>query len=183
MRNKQSTRLSETRMSFTLAAMVCAALGLFLLFAPNTSRKLLCMLVGAGVTAYGLLIVLPALRSKNARAYTLHLLLGVCAIAFGAFSLLNPTFLMDLLFTVLGMIVVVISANGIRRALRLRAFGFVRWQAPLTASAVTMALALSMILFPGLYGNWLMRLCGLLLLTDGACDLASLHLLGKYDNP
>lgn len=171
---------SEIRLSFTLAAVIYVILGLLLIFMPNTSRRLLCTLVGAGVTAYGLLSVISYLPGRGERAYTPALLLGICALAFGVFSLLLPTFLMDFLFIVIGLIVIVSGVNGVRRALQLRSFGFARWQAPLACALITTALALSVILFPGLYGNLLIILCGILLTADGVSDLVSIHYLNRY---
>ncbi|MBQ8618355.1 MAG: DUF308 domain-containing protein [Clostridia bacterium] len=178
--NIKKKRLREIRMSFTLAAMIYVILGLLLIFMPNTSRKLLCTLVGAGITAYGLLNIISALTSKGEQSYTPALLLGVCALAFGVFSLIQPTFLMDFLFTVIGLLIVLASINGIRRALRLRSFGFIRWWAVLTCALVTLALALSVIFFPGLYGNLLLMICGVLLAADGVSDLVSIHYLNGY---
>ncbi|MBQ7886709.1 MAG: DUF308 domain-containing protein [Clostridia bacterium] len=173
-------RLSEIRMSFTLAAIIYVILGLLLALMPNTSRRLLCTLVGAGITAYGLLNIVSYLLGKGEQSYTPALLLGVCALAFGVFSLIQPTFLMDFLFIVIGLIIILSSINGIRRALRLRSFGFSRWQIPLAASLITLALALSIIFFPGLYGNLMMIICGVLLAIDGVSDLVSIYYLNGY---
>lgn len=173
-------RISEIRLSITLAAAIYAALGLLLIFMPNTSRKLLCTFLGAGITAYGLLNVISYLLSKGEKAYTPTLLLGICALALGIFSLIYPSFLMDFLFIVIGLIVIIAGINGIRRAMQLRSFGFAHWQAPLVCALSTTALALSMILFPGLYGNLLIILCGILLAANGISDLLSIHYLNRY---
>ena len=172
-------RISEIRLSFTLAAMIDIVLGLLLIFMPNTSRKLLCTLVGAGITAYGLLSIVSYLLSKGEQSYTPALLLGICALAFGVFSLIQPTFLMDFLFVVIALIIILASINGIRRALNLRSFGFIRWRAVLICALVTLALALSAVFFPGLYGNLLMMLCGSLLVATGVSDLVSIHYLNS----
>ena len=48
----------EIKMSFTLTAVVDLVLGCIMLFAPAHVTQLLCMLVGAGITIYGLFNVL-----------------------------------------------------------------------------------------------------------------------------
>ncbi|MBQ2948232.1 MAG: DUF308 domain-containing protein [Clostridia bacterium] len=180
--NMKSARTREIRISFSLAAIVYLVLGVLLVLMPNTSRRLLCMLVGAGVTVYGLLNILSYMLGKGEHAYTPALLLGVCALAFGVFSLIHPTFLMDFLFTVIALIVLIASINGIRRALRLRSLGFIRWWAALTSPLCTLALSLSILFMPGLYGDLLMMLCGVLLAANGVSDLISLHVLSGYVN-
>lgn len=170
----------EIKLSFSLAAIIYLALGILMLLAPNTSRTLLCTLVGVGTIVYGLLNILPSLIKKGEKNYTLQLLIGVCALAFGVFSLINPTFLMDFLFTVLGVIVCVTSVSGIKRALNLRSFGFARWWAPMLSACTTLLLALSVILFPGFYGNMLMMAVGLLLIVEAVSDLTSIYFLSGY---
>ncbi len=170
----------EIRLSFSLAAVVYLLLGLLMIFAPNTSRKLLCTLIGVGMLVYGLLNIIPSLLSNGEKHLTLDLLIGICALAFGVFSLFNPTFLMDFLFTVMGVIVCVTSTSGIRRALNLRSFGFARWPASMSGSIATLVLALCVIFFPGFFGNMLMMVMGLILLAGAICDLASIHFLSGY---
>ena len=53
------------RMSFSLAAVVYLLLGLFMILAPNTSRKLLCTLIGAGVSIYGLMGILSFVMDRG----------------------------------------------------------------------------------------------------------------------
>lgn len=170
----------EIRLSFTLAAIVYLALGLLLLFAPNTSRTLLCTLVGAGISLYGLFNILSYLLDKGASSYTLELLIGVCALAFGVFSLIRPVLLMDMLFMALGIVIIVTSISGLKRALNLRAFGFEKWWLTLLVSCLTMLLALSIVLAPGLYGDMLMMVIGLVLIAESVCDLFSIHRLSSH---
>lgn len=167
------------RMSFSFAAVVYLLLGLFMLLAPNTSRKLLCTLVGAGILIYGLLDIVPFALSRGEKRFTLDLLIGVCALAFGLFSLINRTFLMDFLFTALGVVVCVTSICGISRALNLRYFGFARWWAPLCANLATLVLALCIVFFPGFFGNMLMMVAGIILVVEAVSDLIAIHYLDR----
>ena len=182
MKKKDSllTAIRRFRVSATLAAIVYLILGLVLLFAPNTSRALLCGVVGIGVTIYGAFNILSFLLNRDQSAYTLELLIGICAVAFGVFSLLNPTFLLDFLFVVLGLIGITGSVSGIKRALTLRSFGFQSWYIPMIASVVTLLLAISVVFLPDLYGNMMMIIIGLMLIVQSVCDLVSLYRLSRF---
>ena len=174
---KSSGKLS---MSFSLAAIVCLLLGLLMIIAPNTSRRLLCTLVGAGITIYGLLSIVPVVLSKGEKRFSFSLLIGVCALAFGLFSLINRTFLMDFLFTALGVVICVTSVCGVLRALNLRYYGFTGWWAPLCANLATLVLALCVIFFPGFFGNMLMMAVGIILVVEAVSDLISIHYLDRF---
>lgn len=179
MKRANASAAREFRFSFSLAAIVYLLLGLLMIVAPGTSRRLLCTLVGVGITAYGLLSIVPWLMNRGEKRLTLDLFIGVCALAFGLFSLINRTFLMDFLFTALGVVVCVTSVCGIRRALNLRYYGFARWWAPLIANLATLALAACIIFFPGFFGDMLMMAMGILLVVEAVSDLISLHYLSR----
>lgn len=170
----------EIKLSFTFASIVDLALGLVLLLMPNTSTKLLTTLVGVGVTVYGAFNILSFIMERGSGAYTLELLIGICAAAFGVFSLFNPTFLMSFLFIVLGLVIMVGSICGVKRALNLKAFGFERWSWAMVSACATLLLALSIVFFPGFYGNMLMRFIGAVLTVEAVSDLLSIRRLSHF---
>lgn len=172
--------VQQLPLRISMAAFVYLLLGFLLIAAPNVSRKLLCALVGAGMLVYGLLTIIPRLFRQGEKSFSLTLLLGICALAFGIFSLFNPAFVMDFLFTVMGVIVCLASINGIRRALDLRRLGFMRWSVLLISSLTTLALALCVVFFPGFFGGMLIMVVGLILAAQAICDLISTHLLTEY---
>ena len=170
----------EIKLSFSLAALVQLALGIFLLVAPNTSRALICTVVSIGVTAYGLFYLLNYALHKDSGAYTFELLIGVAAAAFGIFSIINPTFLMDILIIALGLIIAVTSVAAIKRALNLKAFGFDRWWMSMAPACITLLFALSVIFFNKAYGDLLMMLIGIFLVIEAVSDLISIRKLTGY---
>ena len=103
----------EIKLSFSLAALVQLALGIFLILAPNTSRALICTVVAIGVTAYGLFYLLNYALHRDAGAFTMDLIIGVAAAAFGIFSIINPTFLIDILIIALGLIMTMKGDFGV----------------------------------------------------------------------
>lgn len=63
----------EIKMSFTLAAVIDLILGCVMLFVPAHVTQLLCVLVGAGITIYGLFNILSFIFSRGTVAYSLEL--------------------------------------------------------------------------------------------------------------
>jgi len=169
----------EIKWSFSLAAIVELLLGLLLLFAPNTSRQVLCTLIGVVVTAYGLFNILSYVLDKGASAYTFELMIGILAAAFGIFCLLNPNFIVQFLFIVLGLVVLVSSIAGMKRALNLRAFGYPRWWAAMVSACVTCVIALTVVFYPSLYGNMVLMIIGIMLIIEAVSDLLSIRRLSR----
>ena len=151
----------EIKMSFTLAAVIDLILGCVMLFVPAHVTQLLCVLGGTG-------------------AYSLELLIGLCATAFGAYSLFSPDFLSKFLFIVLGLLIMVSSICGIKRAFTLKSYGFERWYLMLISAIVTLVLAVTIVLYPTLYGDMLMMAIGIVMIIEAVSDLLGIHRLSKF---
>ena len=147
-----------------------------MLFAPAHVTQLLCMLVGAGITIYGLFNVLSFIFSRGTVAYSFELLIGICATAFGVFSLVNPDFLSKFLFIVLGLLIMVSR----KRAFTLKNYGFERWFLMLISAVVTLVLAITIVIYPALYGDMLMMAIGIVMIVEAVSDLLGIHRLSKF---
>ena len=180
MRNQHKSIFSlgrEIKWSFSLAAVVELLLGLLLALAPNTSSQLLSTLIGVVITAYGAFNILSYILDRGMSAYTFELLLGILAAVFGIFALCNPDFIIKSLFIVLGLVVLVSSVAGIKRALNLRAFGYPRWWAAMLSACAVCLIALSIVFFPKLCGNMVLRIIGIVLIVEAVSDLLSIRRL------
>lgn len=169
----------KARLSFSMAAIVSLILGLVLAFAPNMSQRILCTLIGVAITAYGLFNIISYLMDRTFSFYGVELVIGIAAVAFGAFVLVRPGFLIDFLFTVLGFAVLIGSAVGIKRALNLRAFGYRHWWGAMISACCTGLLALSLLLFPQLFGDMATMVIGWIVVIESVSDLLSIRKLFK----
>lgn len=166
-------------MSAMLSSAIFAILGLVLIFFPNRSSTLLGAIVSIGITAYGLFNVLSFLMSHETSTFTLELLIGICAVVFGVFCLLNRTFLMNFLFRVLGVAGIVGSVGSIKRALNMRQMSYVYWWAPAIPAVISLLVAISIVIAPNFYGSMLMVAIGLMLLVESVSDLIGMYRLQK----
>ena len=167
------------RLNASLATLAYLILGVVLLLLPNTSKRVLCTLVGVGVTAYGLFSILGFLLDRGSDGFSVELIVGVAALAFGLFSLLNPGFLMDFLIISLGLIIAVSSMSSIKRAMNLRVFAYRYWWISLCVAIVTLVVALTFVFCPDVYGDLLMRIIGAMLIVESVGDLLTIHRLSR----
>ena len=170
----------EIKLSFTLTAVVDLILGVILLFAPAHVTDFLVMLISGGITIYGVFNILSFIFSRGMTAYSFELLIGICATAFGAYSLVSPDFLAKFLFIVLGLLIMVSSICGIKRAFTLKSYGFERWYLMLISAIVTLVLAVTIVIYPTLYGDMLMMAIGIVMIIEAVSDLLGIHRLSKF---
>ena len=174
------TAAKEIKLSFTLTAVVDLILGVILLFAPAHVTDFLVMLISAGITIYGVFNILSFIFSRSMTAYSFELLIGICATAFGVFSFISPSFLPSVLFIVFGLMIIVSSISGIKRAFTLKSYGFERWYLMLISAIVTLVFAITIVAFPNLYGNMLIMAIGIVMIADAISDLLGIHRLSKF---
>ena len=174
------TAAKEIKISFVLTAVVDLILGVILLFAPEHVTDVLVMLISAGITIYGVFNILSFIFSRGMTAYSFELLIGICTTAFGVFSFISPSFLPSVLFIVFGLMIIVSSISGIKRALTLKSYGFDRWYFMLISAIVTLVLAISIVAFPNLYGNMLIMAIGIVMILEAVSDLLGIHRLSKF---
>ena len=174
------TAAKEIKISFVLTAVVDLILGVILLFAPEHVTDVLVMLISAGITIYGVFNILSFIFSRGMTAYSFELLIGICATAFGAYSLFSPDFLAKFLFIVLGLLIMVSSICGIKRAFTLKSYGFERWYLMLISAIVTLVLAVTIVIYPTLYGDMLMMAIGIVMIIEAVSDLLGIHRLSKF---
>lgn len=171
--------VKSIKLNASLAALAYLVIGVILLLLPNTSKRVLCTVVGLGVTVYGVFSLLGFLLDRGSDGFSVELIVGVAALAFGLFSLLNPGFLMDFLIISLGLIIAVSSVSSIKRAMNLRVFAYRYWWISLCVAIVTLVVALTFVFCPDVYGDLLMRIIGAMLIVESVGDLLTIHRLSR----
>ena len=148
---------------------------------PDASMHVLCYLVGGALTLYGGFNVLNFVFSRE-RAFTFELVVGVLTAAIGIFSLISPDSIRDILSIVLGLVVIIDSLVGIKRAFTLRDLELSSWWVRLLLSVAAAILGALFMVQKELFGRALLIVIGAVLLYQGLSDLISviqISILGK----
>ena len=72
------------------------------------------------------------------------------------------------------------SICGIKRAFTLKNYGFERWFLMLISAVVTLVLAITIVIYPALYGDMLMMAIGIVMIVEAVSDLLGIHRLSKF---
>ena len=120
--------LKDIKWSLILASLLFLFLGIALLIWPNTSNLILCYIMAAVLTAYGLFNILAYFGKE--RGSLIGLIVGVICAAFGVYALVQPTGISDIISIILGVAILVDGAVSLRRDFELRTMGFLQWWVP-----------------------------------------------------
>ena len=173
--------LREFRWSFVVTALAFILLGLVLIIWPDASMNVLCYLVGTALVLYGGFNVLSFVFSPE-RAFTFELVIGVITAAIGIFALFSPSSIRDILSVILGLIVVIDSLIGIKRAFTLRELALQSWCVLLLLSVIAAFLGVLFMIQKEIFGRALLMIVGAVLLYQGLSDLVSviqISVIGK----
>lgn len=171
----------EFRWSFVLSALAYILLGLFLVIWPDASMNVLCYLIGSVLTLYGFFNIFSFIFGRD-RSFSIELVIGVVTAAIGIFSLVSPNTIRDILSILLGLIVVIDSLIGIKRAFSLKELGLAPWWVLLLLSLASALLGVLFMIRKELFGEALLIVVGIVLMYEGISDLVmimQISVLGK----
>lgn len=169
--------LKGIKWSLILASLLFLFLGIALLVWPHTSNLILCYIVAAVLTAYGLFNVIAYFGRE--RGSLVGLIVGVICTGFGLYALVQPTRVSDIIFIILGVAILVDGAVSLRRDFDLRAAGFDRWWIPFALDVLILLLGCVVVFNPGLFAEMLIQIIGVILIYESLSDLWSIHRLAK----
>ena len=169
--------LKEIKWSLILASLLFLFLGVALLFWPHTSNLILCYIVAAVLTAYGLFNIIAYFGKE--RGSLIGLIVGVICAAFGIYAIVQPTRISDIISIILGVAILVDGAMSLRRDFELRTVGFVQWWIPFALDMLILVLGAIVIFNPGLFAELLLQIIGIILIYESVSDLWSIHRLAK----
>lgn len=171
----------EFRWSFIVTALVFIVLGSLLILRPKLGQDVLSYSVGIALTVYGAFNVLSFLFARE-KALTFELVIGVITLAVGIFALSAPNVIFDTIQLVLGLVIIIDSLLGIKRAFALRDLGLKSWVGMLFLSIVTSFLGILFMLNKGIFGNALMIVIGVVLLCQGINDMITVIRISVVGN-
>jgi len=174
--------LKEFRWSFIVTALVFIVLGLILILRPKLGQDVLSYTVGIALTVYGAFNVLSSLFAKD-RSLTFELIIGAMTLAVGIFALSYPDTIFNTVQIFLGLVIIIDSLLGIKRAFALRDLGLGSWAVMLLLSVLTSFLGVLFMVNKGIFGNALMITIGAVLLYQGLSDMITvirISIVGKH---
>lgn len=165
--------LHEQRLSSIIAAIVTIFLGVVMLWWPNLSVQLLCVLLGLVILGIGFAYLAGLIISRKDGVPSFYLIPGVILIALGGWLVTTPDSVTELIQYIFGAILIVhalIDCEGVVMMVR---YHRKSWRFQLFFTLITMALGLLILYNPFDENGFssMVMLIGAALVFDGASDL------------
>lgn len=168
--DKLERAIREFRWSYIITALAFLVLGIVMVVKPTLAMNALCYLVGIVLTVYGGFNIISFLMAKE-RIVTFELIVGIFTAAIGIFTLISPGSITNILQLVLGLVIIIDSLLGLKRAFALRDLDSRGWCAMLILSIAAAVLGILFMVKKDLFGTLLFTAIGLVLTYQGISDL------------
>ena len=165
--------LKAIRNSLILTSVLYTVLGVVLIFRPGSALQLACTLIGLVTLGYGVVRVAGYFRGSGSYDQRFDLFLGIVLALLGVFLLVTPQVLVSIIPVTLGVYILVDSVSAIKKALDMKALGFGKWWASLTAALVLAVFGLVMVLRPFQAVESLVVFIGVGFVFDGVYTLVN----------
>lgn len=164
-------------LTFVLFSLGYIVLGGLLLGAPNTSKKVICYLLGIVAIVLGIVRIVSHFMQKDLeRAFRSDIPVGVMLILAGVYLLVQGDAIWELLPVLLGFTVVFDSILKMQHAFDLKIAGFGPWLFGMVVSIITAILGILLVL--GVFsGAVLIMYFGIVLVVDGIMNLVIITLV------
>lgn len=173
--------LKTLKRGTVVLSLVLTVLGLLFLLAPDTSQLIICYITGGTLTAFGLYCVIGYFVQSGLLSFgTFRLAQGVALLLVGISVLVEPAWLMGLLGSVFGLVLIVDGVVKLQHAFSLLRIGAVRWWIVLLVAVAVMAAGFVVFFDPFTATRVMMMFAGAWLIADGVADLITvLYIAGS----
>jgi uncharacterized membrane protein HdeD (DUF308 family) len=152
-------------------SIVSVLLGLFLVIRPEASGNAISYIIGACFIFYGVVHIVSYLISKDESFYQYDLAKGIITVTVGVFLIVQPSFVVSILPTLLGFIILVSGIFGLQSSINmLRRSPSKSWVAVFVPAVITIVLGILIVVNPFQWAKALLVVIGGCLIWNGVSN-------------
>lgn len=161
----------KLRNEFFLTSLAMIAVGIMLVFFPETSGKMICYLSGCVLLAWGVIKLIMYFVGEVELFGSFRLVSSVALLMCGAAALINPEFFAGILPTIFGCVMVIDGVLKLQYSIDLAKIKSKWWWIVLILSLLLVSMGLLIVFNPWSWLVGLMIFTGILLIVNGVIDI------------
>ena len=171
--------VSEIKWHYLIQSLAELVLGIVLIALPEQRVSILCIAMGILLMVYGGINIYTFVINNWNDVFGDQMLYGVILTALGLAFLTRQNDMMMLTSVVFGILVIIDSIIDLRRALLFCQAGYKRWYILLILTLITAAFGTLFIVYPNLFGDFLMIVIGVLLIYEAVSTFVLLFIISR----
>ena len=170
--------LKSVRNTNILVIIATVAIGLIYIFSPVPAMEVICYIVAAAMCVYGVFAFVEYFVKPKTEAFgSFGLVKGMTLVVFGVFIFLNPSFVANMLATLVGISMIIDGVVKAQYSIDLLRLKSDAWWYSLIPAAVVFILGAIIAFNPGETAKGFMVFVGISLLIDAVADIFSIFFL------
>lgn len=183
--NKTNKNKRNSLKAMIISSLAYLVLGVIMIVWSKSIEIAFCYALGTALTVYGLFDILSFFLSRET-SLVLELITGILSTAVGIFTLISPKTIIGVIFFIIGILIIVVSALEVKYAFILKSLNMKYWWIYFVLSVIVIILGICTIVFKEFFAEVIMILLGALLIYEGISGLTILifanHYSKKTDN-
>lgn len=171
-------KLKSIRKNLLLTSILTILSGILLIVYPGYTMSILCMIFGILCAVYGMVRIV-AWIAKTRVLGNADLIMGLIVFAAGVLLMAHPGFMVSIIPSVVGFIILAIGINKLKDAIDIRNSGYSKWGSLLIPAILVLGLGLLIILNPFATAELTVRVIGATLAFNGVSDIWTITRVNK----
>lgn len=165
-------RIRAEKIAYCILSVICAMIGIYLMIRPDHSFSTICHIVGVVLIVYSVIKLVGYFTEDMYNlAFQFDLAMGIFSGVLGFMLLFHSEYIMKLLPTFIGVLILIDGVFKIQTSLDAKRFGLKKWWLILLLAVAAVIAGILLIVRPVSATQLIMRLIGLNLLIDGGMNL------------
>lgn len=178
MKNNRKNK-SKSMNVMIISSLAYLVLGIIMIIWSKSIETAFCYVLGAALTVYGLFNILSFFLNRET-SLVLELITGILATAVGIFTLISPSTIIGVIFFIIGILIIIVSAMEVKYAFILKSLNMRFWWIYFVLSIIVIALGICTIVFNEFFAEVIMIFLGILLIYEGISGLSLLIFTSYY---
>lgn len=178
MKNKHKNK-SKSLNAMIISSLAYLVLGIIMIVWSKSIETAFCYALGTALTVYGLFNILSFFLSRET-SLVLELITGILSTAVGIFTLISPNTIIGVIFFIIGILIIIVSALEIKYSFALKSLNMRLWWIYFLLSIIVMILGICTIIFKEFFAEMIMIFLGILLIYEGISGLSILFFANHY---
>lgn len=180
MNNKNSKNKRSLHLNI-ISSLACLVLGIIMVVSPDIIKTALSYIIGIALVVYGSFNIISFFISKDKNLY-IEMAIGVITAAVGIFALVSPATIIDIVFYIIGILIIIDSLMDIKHSFVLKAMNMRFWWIYLILSVAVIIIGLITVFFRAMFADMLIIVLGILLIYEGVSGLSILAFSAHFEN-
>lgn len=170
---------SKSLNAMIISSLAYLVLGIIMIVWSKSVETAFCYALGTALTVYGLFNILSFFLSRET-SLVLELITGILSTAVGIFTLIFPSTIIGIIFFIIGILIIIVSAIEVKYAFILKSLNMRFWWIYFALSIIVIVLGCCTIIFKEFFAEIIMIFLGVLLIYEGISGLSILFFANHF---